>query len=369
LLLCPEHRQIARETARRSLVLLKNENNLLPIKPGIKSIAVIGPLADNSKDILGCWRGMGDSADAVSLLKGIRNRDLGKTKIYYSKGCNIEGDDRTGFSKAVNTAKKADLVILAMGESANMSGEARSRSFLGLPGVQMDLIKEIKKTGKPVVLVLMNGRPLAIPWESENLNSILETWFAGTEAGNAIADVLFGDYNPSGKLVASFPYTTGQVPVYYNHKRTGRPASPNEGYSSKYFDSPIESLFPFGFGLSYTKFDYSGLTLSKKEMNQNDTSIVSVTVKNSGQYDGEEVVQLYIRDLKGSVTRPISELKGFEKILLKVGEEKQVKFILSKALLSFFDIDMNYLAEPGEFKIMVGTSSAKYLETKFTLKD
>jgi beta-glucosidase len=369
LLLCPEHRQIARETAKKSIVLLKNENNLLPLKTDIKSIAVIGPLADNSKDILGCWKGRGDTLDAVGLLKGIRNRNLEKTKIYYSKGCNIVGENKSGFSEAVRIAKKADIVILAMGESANMSGEARSRSFLGLPGIQLDLIKEIQKTGKPVILVLMNGRPLAIPWESENLDCILEAWFGGTEAGNAIADVLFGDYNPSGKLVASFPYTTGQVPVYYNHKNTGRPARPSEGYSSKYIDAPIESLFPFGFGLSYTNFDYSGVTLSKTEMDHSDTSIVSVTVKNSGQYDGEEVVQLYIQDLKGSVTRPISELKGFEKIQLKVGEEKQVNFYITKGLLSFYDIDMNFIAEPGDFKIMVGTNSAKYQETKLTLRN
>jgi beta-glucosidase len=369
LLLCNEHRWAARDMARKSIVLLKNGNSLLPLKPDLSSLAIIGPLANNIKDVLGSWHGCGDTNDAVSLLQGIKDHSLTKTKILYTKGCDVQNDNRTGFKDAVTIAKRSDVVILAMGESSDMTGEARSRSFIGLPGIQLELIKEIKKTGKPIILVLMNGRPLSISWEKENLDCILETWFAGTEAGNAIADVLFGDYNPSGKLVVSFPYNTGQIPVYYNHKTTGRPGSQEQYFSSKYIDAPVECIFPFGFGLSYTKFEYSQLSLSDNKMKASDTIEISITIKNTGLYDGEETVQLYICDLFASVTRPVKELKGFQKVFLIAGEEKSLKFKISACDLSFYDINMNYRAEPGEFKIMVGTNSKECMEACFELLD
>jgi beta-glucosidase len=234
--------------------------------------------------------------------------------------------------------------------------------------VQLDLIKEIHGTGKPIIMVLMNGRPLAIPWETENLDAILETWFLGTEAGNAISDVLFGDYNPSGKLVVSFPYTTGQIPIYYNHKNTGRPGDNQKRFTSRYLDAPLEPLFPFGFGLSYTTFQYSDLKLSADKLRFNDTLYVSVNVKNSGKYDGEEIVQLYLRDWYASVTRPVSELKGYRKVFLKSGESVIVSFIITKEMLAFYDVNMHYQAEPGEFSIMVGACSADYMERKFVVE-
>ena len=249
-----------------------------------------------------------------------------------------------------------------------MSGEAGSRSSIELPGMQADLIKEIYKTGKPVVLVLMNGRPLAIPWEEGHIQSIVEAWFLGTEAGNAIADILFGDYNPSGKLVVSFPYCTGQIPVYYNHKITGRPEDKNDRFTSKYLDAPTDPLFPFGFGLSYTTFNYSGLKLSSNKLTRGDTLHVSVRLTNSGNFNGDEVVQLYISDRYGSVTRPVKELKGFKKVFLKIGETAEVRFEITEDMLSFYDSNMNRRAEPGEFTVMVGGSSVSYLEKSFTME-
>jgi beta-glucosidase len=369
LLLCEQHHWTARDMARKSIILLKNNNKILPLNTNLHSIAIIGPMADNHKDILGPWHGRGDTSDAVTLLDGIKNRDLLKTKLYYIRGCEVDGISKNAFNEAVKIARKSDVVIMAMGESADMSGEARSRSVLGLPGVQEELLKEIKKTGKPIILVLMNGRPLAIPWEKENIDCIIETWFAGTEAGNAIADVIFGDYNPSGKLAVSFPYSTGQIPVYYNHKNTGRPAAEDKYFSSKYFDAPIECLYPFGYGLSYTKFEYSNLKLSKSRMKINDTIEITVDVKNSDQYNGEETVQLYIQDLFASVTRPVKELKAFQKIYLLTGEQKTITFKLTLANLAFYDLNLNFNAEPGDFKIMIGTNSSEYLESILTLEE
>jgi beta-glucosidase len=304
---------------------------------------------------------LGNPDDAISLLTGIRETVSPAAKIFYEKGCNVEGDDRSGFDKALAAVKKAQVIVVAVGESASMTGEARCRSDIGLPGVQLELVKELYKTGKPIVMVLMNGRPLAIPWEAENIPAILEAWQAGTEAGHAIADVLFGDYNPSGKLVASFPYTTGQIPVYYNHKSTGRPARDDLRFTSKYIDVPIEPLFPFGYGLSYTSFFYTDLELSTDTLHMKDTLGVSVQITNTGSY------KLYIRDHFGSVTRPVKELKGFQKISLEVGETKTVNFVLTTDQLAFYNYHMQYRAEPGDFTVMVGTSSIEYLEEDFKL--
>jgi beta-glucosidase len=367
MILTDNNRLAARNMGRRSIVLLKNENHLLPLSKNLKTLTVIGPLANDSDNILGGWRAMGDPADAVSLLRGIREAVDPKTKILYEKGCDIDTNDRSGFAKAITAAKRADVVILAVGESAVMSGEAHSRSDIGLPGLQPELVKEIYNTGKPVILVLMNGRPLAISWEAGHIPAILETWQAGTEAGHSIADVLFGDYNPSGKLVTSLPRTTGQIPVYYNHKNTGRPPTNERKYNSRYMDLPVGPMFPFGYGLSYTTFFYSDLELSNDTLHMDDTLKITIEVTNNGNYAGEEVVQLYIRDYVGSVTRPVKELKDFQKILLAAGETRIITFNLTSAKLAFYNDRMQYRAEPGDFSVMVGTNSAEYLEEKFVL--
>ncbi len=365
ILLSDEHRAEARDIARKSVVLLKNENKLLPLNRNTQSLAVIGPLADDRDNILGGWRGRGEPEDAVSVLQGLKAAAGDRTRIFYAKGCGIDDNDRSGIKAAVAQAKKADVVVLVVGESAGMSGEANSRAYLDLPGVQQDLIREVYNTGKPIVMVLMNGRPLAIPWEAEHIPAILETWFLGTEAGNAIADILFGDYNPSGKLAASFPWTAGQVPVYYNHKNTGRPGVANSPFNSKYLDVPITPLYPFGYGLSYTHFDYSRLRLANDTLKAGKELLVSITIRNTGDYTGEEVVQLYLRDKVASVTRPVQELKAFKKITLAPGEEQEVTFIITHDMLEFYDIHMNRVVEPGEFSVRVGTSSADYLEESF----
>lgn len=355
------------EVAKRSFVLLKNENDILPLKKDYKKIAVIGPLANSKEDPIGGWGGMGDSADVVTVLKGIKNYVDKKTEILYSEGCKVDDKSTTGFKDAIKIAKKSDVIILCLGESRDMSGEACSRSTLDLPGVQEELAKELLKTGKPIVVVLMNGRPLSINWLNENANAILETWFAGTMAGDAIAKVLFGDYNPSGKLPVTFPRTVGQVPIYYNHKNTGRPGDLNNHYTSKYLDLPLTPLYPFGYGLSYTTFEYNDLNLSSKKISTEDSIIVSIKVKNTGKYDGEEVVQMYVQDLVGSVTRPVKELKGFKKIMLKRGEEKSLSFTLHEKDLRFTDADMKYKSEPGLFKVYVGTNSDDVVESQFEL--
>lgn len=357
----------SQEVARRSFVLLKNEKNILPLKKDYKKIAIIGPLANNSEDPIGGWGGLGDSADVTTVLEGFKNYLEKSTQILYSKGCNINDQDKTGFKDAINKAKKSDVIILCVGENRDMSGEACVRSTLDLPGVQEELAKELLKTGKPIIAVLMNGRPLSINWLNENANAILETWFAGTMAGDAIAKVLFGDYNPSGKLPVTFPRTVGQVPIYYNHKNTGRPGDLNNHFTSKYLDLPLTPLYPFGFGLSYTTFEYSGLNLSKNKFTNEDSIQVSVKVKNTGRYDGEEVVQMYVQDLVGSVTRPVKELKGFKKIMLKRGEEKTVGFTIHEKDLRFTAADMKFKSEPGLFKVYVGTNSSDVSELQFEL--
>ena len=357
------------EVAKRSFVLLKNENNILPLKKDYKKIAVIGPLGNSSNDPIGEWSAMGDSNDVVTVLQGFKNYVDKKTELLYSEGCKIDDNSTSGFKDAVKIAKKSDIIILCIGESRKMSGEAHSRSTLDLPGVQEDLARELLKTGKPIVAVLMNGRPLSVNWLNENATAILETWFAGTMAGDAIAKVLFGDYNPSGKLPVTFPRTVGQVPVYYNQKNTGRPGNPKERYTSKYIDLPLTPLYPFGYGLSYTTFAYSDFTLSRNKITEEDSIIVSVKIKNTGKFDGEEVVQMYVQDLVGSVTRPVKELKGFKKIMLKRGEEKSINFTIKENDLRFTTADMSYKSEPGLFKVFIGTNSVDVNELQFELVD
>ncbi len=358
-LLTVENRRHALEIARRSIVLLKNENGVLPLAKTAKSIAVIGALADDKNAPLGCWSGDGKAETVVSVLEGIRQKVSAATQINYAKGCEIEIDSIDGFAGAIAEAKKSDIIVFVAGESAKMSGEAASRAFLDLPGKQADLLREIYKTGKPVILVLMNGRPLAIEWEAENLAAILETWHLGVECGNAVVDVLFGDFNPCGKLTTSFPRSVGQIPVYYNHKNTGRPTQ------SKYLDLPNTPLFPFGFGLSYTTFEYSNLRLSKNKISGNEILDVSVEIENTGKTKGEEIVQLYVHDETASVTRPVKELKSFQKISLNAGERKNVNLTVSAADLRFYNRQMQLAVEPGKFKIWVGANSAVGLESEF----
>jgi beta-glucosidase len=356
------------EVAKRSFVLLKNDKNILPLKKDYKKIAIIGPFANNSEDPIGGWGGLGDSADVTTVLEGFKNFVVdGGAQILFSKGCNINDQDKTGFKDAITKAKKSDIIILCVGESRDQSGEASCRSTLDLPGVQEELAKELFKTGKPIIAVLMNGRPLSINWLNDNANAILETWFAGTMAGDAIAKVLFGDYNPSGKLPATFPRTVGQVPIYYNHKNTGRPGDVDNHFTSKYLDLPLTPLFPFGYGLSYTTFEYNGLNLSTNKITEEDSIVVSVKVKNSGKYEGEEVVQMYVQDLVGSVTRPVKELKGFKKIMLKRGEEKTINFTIHEKDLRFTAANMKFKSEPGLFKVYVGTNSVDVKEAQFEL--
>ncbi|MCI0707472.1 MAG: glycoside hydrolase family 3 C-terminal domain-containing protein [Ignavibacteriae bacterium] len=363
-ILTQKSRAFARELAGQSIVLLKNEGNILPLKKDMKTLAVIGPLADNTMDPLGSWSAQGRAEDVVSVLQGFKSGVSSSTKILYSKGCEIATSDTSSFAEAERIASQSDAVVLVVGENRDMSGEAASRSMIDLPGVQHDLIKRIHATGKPVVLVLMNGRPLTIPWEAEHVPAILETWYLGVEAGNAIADVLFGTVNPSGKLPVTFPRNVGQVPLYYDFKNTGRPPS-QEKYTSKYLDVPNTPQFAFGHGLSYTKFEYSKLTLNKKTMKRNEPLIVTAQVKNVGTRAGTEVVQLYIRDLVGSVTRPMKQLKRFARIDLKSGESKTVEFTLLPEDLMMYDIDMKRIVEPGKFKVFVGTSSVDVIETEF----
>lgn len=370
-----EIQDAALKVAQESIVLLKNEKNILPLRKDIKTIAVIGPLADDKKNPLGGWAAFGNSDDVITLIDGLKNK-VPNTKILYSKGCEIESDSKDGFSDAISKAKNSDVVILVLGEGRDMSGEARNRASLNLPGVQEELVKEIYKTGKPIVVILMNGRPLSIEWIDKNISGIIEAWFPGIKAGQAIADVLFGDINPNGKLPVTFPRTVGQVPIYYNHKNTGRPPSVLNPFSSKYIDVPYTPLYPFGFGLSYTNFEYNNLKLNKDKISFNDTLTIIVQVKNNGNYDGKEVVQLYVQDLVGSITRPVKELKGFKKIFLKKGETQTVEFKITKDDLAFWTWESNstligkdvkYITEPGKFKVFVGTNSDKVIEKEFEL--
>jgi beta-glucosidase len=354
----------AREIAARSFVLLKNDGDVLPLNKSVRSIALIGPLANNKQDMLGSWTGDGKPEDAVTLLQGITSK-APQTKINYAKGCDVACDKVDGFEAAVRAASESDVAIIAVGESAEMSGEAASRSSLDLPGRQLDLVRVIQATGKPTVVVLMNGRPLTITWIAENTRAVLETWFAGSQAGNAIADVLFGDVNPGGKLPVTFPRAVGQEPLYYNHLNTGRPPDAKNKYTSKYLDADWTPLFPFGYGLSYTKFAITNLRLSSPRIPSNGKVTVSVDVRNTGKRAGDEVVQLYLRDMVASVSRPVKELKGFQRVTLQPGETRRVEFLLGAEQLGFWNRQMRFVVEPGEFKVMIGSNSEDVIETSF----
>ena len=349
LLLAPEHRNLAREVARHSMVLLKN-SNVLPLRKE-QNVALIGPLADNRSDLLGCWSGNGREEDAVAVREGIE-RMLGHP-VPYARGCLVAPLDRRGFAEAVEVARKADVAVLVVGETALMSGEAASRSTLGLPGVQEELVRAVAATGVPVVVVLINGRPLAVGGFEESAGAILEAWAPGVEGGNAIVDILYGA-NPSGRLPVTFPRSVGQIPLYYNHKNTGRPFQAEERFTSKYIDGENSPQYPFGFGLSYTTFDYSSVSLSSPLLREGGSLTVSVSVRNSGKVAGEEVVQLYIQDPVASVTRPVAELKAFRKVSLRPGEEQRVDFILTPEMLAMFDLSMHRVVEPGAFIASVG---------------
>jgi len=363
-----EFLDLALEISKKAIVLLKNEDQLLPLSKDLNRIAVLGPLSDNKQEMLGSWSGAGRAEDNVTLVEGIRNYASDGTDIVHAGGVDFTDPSTDGFQEAVNLARNADVAVVAIGEEALMSGEAASRTSLELPGVQEEFLKAIHETGTPVVMVLMAGRPLAIDWADKNIPAILNTWFLGTQAGNAIAEVLFGEHNPSGKITATFPAVTGQVPYYYYHKNTGRPMDPNEKYTSKYIDAPNAPLYPFGYGLSYTTFEYENLNLDKTSISVSDSLQVSVDVNNTGDVAGDEVVQFYIRDLVGSVTRPVKELRGFEKVNLEPGETKTVAFTLTPDDLAMYDVDMNYVVEPGDFKVFVGTNSEDVLEAGFTVE-
>jgi len=383
-------RKEARQIASQSLVLLKNQNQILPLKKS-GTIALIGPLADAKENMPGTWSVATKMENAISLLAGIKEVAGPSTKVLYAKGSNLDYNEtfetnatmfgktlhRDGRSKeellaeALKVANQSDVIVAALGESAEMSGESSSRTNLEIPQAQKDLLNALLKTGKPVVLVLFDGRPLVLKEENETVPAILNAWFAGTEAGYAIADVLFGDVNPSGKLTTTFPRSVGQVPIYYAHKNTGRPLANTEGkfekFRSNYLDERNEPLFPFGFGLSYTNFDYSNLKISSDKMNESGKLKVTVDIANTGNYDGKETVQLYIRDLVGSVTRPVRELKNFQKITLKKGEKQTVAFDITVEDLKFYNSDLQFVAEPGQFDVFVGGNSAADKKVSFEL--
>ena len=358
-----EHTRAAREMAGKSIVLLKNSRGVLPLSRHLKTIAIIGPMVKAYKENNGFWAvtlpGVDYSKLVVSQWDGVRNKVGQSTRMLYAQGCEIEGQSRSGFASAIAAARQADVVVLSVGERWDMSGEARSRSNIHLPGVQEDLIKAVQATGKPVVLMVNAGRPLVLGWVAEQMPTILYTWWLGSEAGNAIADVLFGDVNPSAKLPISFPRSEGQIPIYYNHFNTGRPARTESAtqYTSAYIDLPTSPQFAFGYGLSYTTFKYSALQLDKNKLGPQDKLQVSFQLGNTGKVAGEEVVQLYLRDTVASVVRPVKELKGFRKIRLQPGETQTVSFQIDRDSLSFYNQKLEWVAEPGDFELMIGASS------------
>ncbi|MDY8134755.1 beta-glucosidase BglX [Aquimarina sp. 2201CG5-10] len=377
-----EHLEASRDAARKSIVLLKNDANTLPLKKNIKSIAVIGSLADDKDSPIGSWRGLATPNSAVSLLEGVKNAVDKSVKINYAKGVElgvgkrefirelkVNRDDLTGIPEAVQVAKESEIVLLAIGEEAFQSGEARSQVDIELTKPQKELFKAVYAVNKNIIVVLMNGRPLAITNIAEKVPAIVETWHLGSESGNAIADVLFGDYNPSGKLPVSFPRHVGQLPLYYNAKNTGRPSNPDGMvFWSHYTDEKNDPLFPFGHGLSYTTFEYKNLVLSKSSFSKGGNIKASVTITNTGERKGREIVQLYIRDLVGSITRPVKELKGFELIELDPGKSETVTFTIDEKTIHFYTANKKWEAEPGDFKIFVGGSSETKLESNFSFK-
>lgn len=368
----PEFLEAARKSASASTVLLKNDTDALPLFKN-KTIALIGPLAKDDYHINGNWGGAGDrKGKSVSIYEGLQEY-LTDSQLMYAKGCDIVKDDESGFQEAINVAKKADVVVLVMGEDHGMSGEAASRTNLKIPGIQPKLIKKIREAvpNKKIILVLMNGRPLNLSDEINQVDAIVEAWFPGTMGGSGVADVLFGVYNPSAKLTVTFPRNVGQVPIYYNMKNTGRPipeTNPTEDYKSNYIDVQNTPLFPFGYGLSYTKFQYSDVTLSSSNISFGETLTATATITNTGNYDGHEIVQLYIHDKVGSITRPVKELKGFQKVFLKKGESKTVSFTISADDLKFYNNKMKFDVEAGEFEIAIAPSSDFKFKHTFTLK-
>jgi beta-glucosidase len=371
----PEHTRIAREVASKSIVLLKNEKGILPLSKELKTIAFIGPMVKPKRANHGFWAidvKEIDSSYIVSQWEGLVNKIGKKSKLLYAKGCGINSDDKSGFKEAIDIANQSDVVIVSIGERHDMSGEAKSRSVINIPGVQEELVKELQKTGKPIVVLINAGRPLVFNWLADNMPTIVYTWWLGSEAGNAIADVLFGDYNPSGKLPMTFPRNEGQIPIYYNHFNTGRPSLSDNDiiYKSTYIDMPNSPKFPFGYGLSYTSFQYNDLKLSKTKITKKETITVSMNLTNTGKFDGAEVVQLYIKDKFGSVVRPVKELKDFQKVFLKAGETKNLTFTIDNNKLSFYNDNLVFDSEIGEFELMIGSSSEDIkLKTDFELVD
>ncbi len=387
----PENRAFARKIAAESFVLLKNDN-VLPLKKQ-GTIAVVGPLANTRSNMPGTWSVSVDLKKPSTLVEGIQSVAGKNVKVLYAKGSHLTADaelekratmferglgrenekrsDEEMIKEALDVASKSDVIVAALGESSEFSGESSSRTDLNIPDVQQKLLAELVKTGKPVVLVAFDGRPLTLNWEKKNVPAILNVWFGGSEAAPAIADVLFGDVNPSGKLPMTFPQNVGQIPIYYNHKNTGRPLPEGkwfEKFRSNYIDVSNDPLYPFGYGLSYTKFEYGDIKLSSNKIYQNGTITASIDVTNKGSLQGQEVVQLYIRDIVGSITRPVKELKGFEKISLKPGETKTVTFKITPELLKFYNYDLEFVAEPGDFDVMIGTNSQEVKKAKFTLQ-
>jgi beta-glucosidase len=383
------HRAEARVIARKTMVLLKNDKQTLPLqKQG--TIALIGPMADSQRDIMGSWSAAGVVKQSVTVREGLQNAVKDKASILYAKGANITQDKsivdylneyetavafdtrppQQMIDEAVKIAKQSDVVVAVVGEAQGMAHEASSRADITIPQSQRDLIAALKATGKPLVLVLMNGRPLALSWESEQADAMLETWYSGTEGGNAIADVLFGDYNPSGKLPMTFPRSVGQIPIYYNHLNTGRPfGKENPGkYTSRYFDSPNGPLYPFGYGLSYSQFALSDFKLSSPEMARNGKITASVMLKNTGKYNGATVVQLYVQDVTASVSRPIKELRNFKKVTLHAGQEQRVELPITEDDLKFYNASLKWGAEPGKFNVFVGLDSDNLQQQSFSLK-
>ena len=388
-ILSQANQDAARKIAASSVVLLKNDKQILPLKKSGK-IALIGPLADSKADMLGTWAMGGDVEKAVSLLEGLKNVGGNSVTVMHTKGCEFTDEPyllktmqspllptsekqaeelkrkaEEMIQEAVKTAAQCDVIVAAVGEPAGWSGEATSRTDISIPETQKTLLKALKATGKPVVVVIFSGRPLTLVWEDANFDAIIEAWHGGTQAGNAVADILFGDINPAGKLTATFPRSVGQIPIYYNHKNTGRPENPKDKYTTKYIDSPNEPLYPFGYGLSYTTFEYGDISLSKNELKGEEKLTVSVNIKNTGKYKGEEVVQLYISDPVASISRSVKELKGFQKIMLAPGESKDVKVTVTPELLKFYNSNLEYNWEPGVFEVQIGGNSRDVKKVKF----